>query len=157
MAGFDLKSIKGNDRFIIGGGALVLLASFFGWYGYTAGTSGFHISGSTTGWGAGFWAVLGILLCIAAAAYVVLRSMGELEELKLPVGPALLVLGASGIGALCFVIRWLTIPSSSGLGYDYGPRIGLYLGLLGALVQAGFAALSFRSSGETLPGKGPTP
>lgn len=149
MAGFDINSIKGNDRYIAGGGVVVLIASFLPWYGASFG--GF--SSSVSGWSAGAWAVLGILLCIAAAGYVVARSMGQLDDLTLPIGPALLVLGLAGLGALFFLIRWLTLPSGGSAGFNYGPRIGLFLGLAAALAQAAFAGMSFRSSGEKLPGQ----
>jgi hypothetical protein len=158
MAEFDVKQLKGNDRFIVGGGVLVFLASFFPWYGGSFSGAGSSFSSSVRGWSAGGLAVLGILLCVAAAAFVVLTIMGTLKDVTLPTGPALLVAGASGLGAVFFLLRWITLPSGgvSGLAgsYHYGPRIGLFLALGGAVVQAAFAVLSFRTSGETIPGLG---
>ncbi len=152
MAGFDINDVKGNDRIIILGGLVVFIASFFPWYGASA-SGAIHFSASVKGWSAGGSAVLGILLCLAAAAFVLLRATGQLKDLSLPVGPALIVLALAGLAVLLFLIRWLSLPSGSGLGFSYGPRIGLFLGLAGAIVQAVFAALTFSSSGETLPGR----
>lgn len=153
MADFDVKQIKGNDRIIVGAGVVVLVASLLPWYGVSSG--GF--SASVSGWGAGFLSILAILLSLAAAGYVAARSMGQLKELAMPIGPAVLTLALSGASVLLILIRWASLPSYGGL-VNAGPRIGLFLALLATIVQVAFAVMSFRASGEPLPGqKGKTP
>ncbi len=156
MASFDAKRYTTNDWGVIGGGALVLISSFLPWYG----ASSKFFSASVSGWSAGFTAWFSILLCIAAAAFVLARVAG-VNMPTMPMGPALLVLGLSGLALVLMVIRFLTLPKGGGgilgSGFSYGPRIGIFLALIGALVQVAAAVLSFRSSGERMPSRGASP
>jgi hypothetical protein len=153
MAQFDAKQVHTNDWGVMGGGLLVLISSFLAWYGYDSKSSFGHFSASIGGWSAGFFAWFGILLCIAAAVIVALRVFSG-PSINLPVTPALLALGLSGLAVLLFLLRWLTLPSGSGGGFGssfkYGARIGLFLALIGAIAQAVFAFLAFRASGEKM-------
>jgi len=87
----------------------------------------------------------------------------EVNLSSIPVTPAVVVLGASALGTLIVVIRWITLPSGhvGVLGvtaFSYGPRIGIYLTIVAGLVQVGGALALFRASGEKLPwaASGPT-
>ncbi len=156
MAAFDPKKYGTNDWGVIGGGVLVLISSVLPWYGASFG----GISTSDSGWGAGPTAILAILLCLAAAGFILARAAGVAMP-SMPVGPALLVLGLSGLALLLIVIRFLTLPKGGGgiLGstFSYGPRIGIFLALIGALIQVGSAVLAFRTSGERMPTRGASP
>jgi hypothetical protein len=147
MAGFDVNQIKGNDRIIAGAGIVVFIASFLPWYGVSSG--GFSVS--TSGWSAGGLAMLAILLGIASAAFVVARSMGQMTDMSMPIGPALLALALSALSLLFILIRWASLPRYGGVIHA-GARIGLYLALLAVIAQVVAAAMSFRTSGEKLPG-----
>ena len=150
MAAFDAKKLSQLDWVIAGAGAVALIALFLPREGWTDGP----FSASASGWSTGFgW--LGVLLVIAAAVYLVLlRSDANMP--RLPVGPAVAVLGAASLGALIIILRWLTLPSGSvaGTAVSWGPRIGLFLALLAALAQVACAFLTFRGSGEVLPWAG---
>ncbi len=146
MAGFDLKKVDRNDLGVMGGGALVFIASFMPWWG--ASVRGYG-SVSTSGWSAGFTAWFPILLSIALAVLVVLRVMEVYKLPQLPVGLAVVYLAASGLALLLVIIRLATIPSGGGgFGFSYGPRIGIFLGIIGIAAQAVFSFLTFKASGE---------
>ncbi|MGO8874162.1 MAG: hypothetical protein ACLQNG_00130 [Acidimicrobiales bacterium] len=149
MASFDAKKLSQVDWGVAGAGVLALICLFLPWYGVSAGIFSASVSGWSTSYG---W--LGALLIVAAGAYLVLQR-SQVDLSKVPIGPAVVVLGAGGLGTLIVILRWLTLPSGSGGsalgGYSYGPRIGLYLTLLAGLVQVGCAVKLFMASGEPLP------
>jgi hypothetical protein len=154
MAAFDAKKLSQLDWVIAGAGAVALISLFLPWEGWSDGPFSASASGWSTGYG---W--LGVLLIVAAAVYLVLlRAESNLP--RLPVGPAVAVLGAAALGSLIIILRWLTLPSgssASGTGafsFSWGPRIGLFLALLAGLAQVACAFLSFRTSGEVLPWAG---
>ena len=70
-------------------------------------------------------------------------------------GPGVIVLGASVIGAVLIVLRWITLPRGSYgnvvATVSWGAGVGLYLALIAAIVQAVYAVRMFQSSGEALP------
>ncbi len=139
MAQFDMKKLSTGDKGVVGAGVVALIALFLPWEGVTVGPYSVSVSGFSSGFG---W--VGALLIIAAAVYVVLVRSGS-NVPKLSYGPGVLVLGASAIGTLLVLLRWLTL--SNGVG----PRIGLWLTVIAGLVQVFFALGLFRSTGETLP------
>jgi hypothetical protein len=150
MAKIGGRDVATNDLGLMGGGLLVLISSFLPWYG--ASFRGF--SDSTSGWNSGFLAWFPILLCIAIAGVVAAREFGGARlPATGPVGPALLLLLVAAFATLLILLRWLTLPSSDFPGVDTGARVGLFIGLIGAIIQTAFAAIAFRSSGETLPGQ----
>lgn len=151
MARFDTKRFTPFDWGVVGGGALVFIAGLLPWYGFSV--KGFS-GGSVSGWSAGFTGWASILLCTAVAVYVALRVSGSVDMPELPVGPALLAAGISGLGVLLMVIRLFTLPSGGAFGFNYGPRFGIFLALIGAVAQVACAALLFRGSGEALPARG---
>jgi hypothetical protein len=140
VAQFDAKTVHKNDWGVIGGGALVLIASFLPWWSFESGP--FKVSWS--GWDSKFLAWFGILCAIAAAAIVVMRVMG-VDLPKLQVGWRTIVLGLAGLSALLILLRFLLNP---GNGVDLSRGIGLFLGLIGSIVAAVFAYLAFAESGE---------
>ena len=139
MAKFDSTSISKQDWGVIGAGGLVFISLFLPWYGVSLGI----YSASVSGWGTSYgW--LGGLLIIAAGVYLLaLRSKVDLS--KMPLGPGVVVLGASALGTLIVALRWLTLPGG------VGPRVGIILTLILGLVQVFFAMKLFRASGEKLP------
>lgn len=157
MASLDLKKLSRIDQVIAGAGVLALIALFLPWYGVSVTGYSASVSGWSTSYG---W--LGALLIVAAGAAVILqRSATQMP--RLPVGPAVLVLGLSVIGTVVVILRWATLPRGSGgvagiAGYSYGPRVGIWIALIVGVVQAVAAIRLFRSSGEVLPWaeQGPT-
>jgi hypothetical protein len=150
VAKFDTKRWSKLDWAVIGAAGLSFICLFLPWYGFSDAAYSASVSGWSTSYG---W--LGGLLIIAAGVYLALvRS--EVNLSNVPVTPAVVVLGASALGTLIVILRWITLPSGH-LGvlgvtaFSYGPRIGIYLTILAGIVQAGGALALFRASGEKLP------
>ncbi len=145
----DWKKLDPLDRVVAVTSVVALISMFLPWYG--ASILGF--SSSVSGFGSGYgW--IGALLIIAAGLYLVMLRSGSSMP-KTNMGPGVIVLGLSGVGALLVVIRWLSLPSGgggvAGDSYSYGPRIGMYLTLLAGIVQAVISFRLFKRSGEALP------
>ena len=147
MAAFDMKKLSTGDRVITGAGVVALISIFLPWEGFSAGPLSVSESGFSSGFG---W--LGALLIIGAAVYLLMLRSGS-NVPNFSYGPAVIILGASLLGTLIVILRWLTLPSGgSGVGgYSWGPSIGIYLTLIAGIAQALFALKMFRSSGEAAP------
>lgn len=138
MAEFDAKSVHKNDWGVMGGGALVLIASFLTWF--SVDLSGL-LNLDRNGWNNGFLGWFGVLCAIAAAGIVAARVFG-VDLPKAPVGWRTIVLGLSGLAALCIVLKLL-------IGFHGWSRgIGLFLAVIGVVLEAAFAYLAFAASGE---------
>jgi hypothetical protein len=149
MAAFDWKKLSTTERVIAITALLALISLFLPWYGWSNSAYSFSVGAFSSGYG---W--IGALLVFAAGAYLVMLRSGS-NMPKTAYGPGVLVLGASVIGAVIVILRWITLPHGSygvsGAGFSYGPSIGLFLALLASIVQAVFALRLFRSTGEALP------
>jgi hypothetical protein len=149
MAKFDTKRLSKLDWAVIGAAGLSFISLFLPWYGFSEAIYSASVSGWNTSYG---W--LGGLLIIAAGVYLAMvRS--EVNLSSMPLTPAVVVLGASALGTLIVIIRWITLPSGHvgtlGTGFSYGPRVGIFLTIIAGLVQVGGAFTLFRASGEKLP------
>ncbi|MGC1239456.1 MAG: hypothetical protein WA860_11780 [Acidimicrobiales bacterium] len=148
MAAFEWNKLTTTDKVISVTALIALIGLFLPWYGFSSPLYSASVSGFSTSYG---W--LGALLIVAAGVYLVLLRSGS-NMPKTSYGPGVLVLGASALGALIVIIRWLTVPkgSYSGLSsFTYGPRIGMYIVLIAGVVQTFFALRLFRSTGEAVP------
>lgn len=146
----DFKKLDRLDRIVVITAAIALIALFLPWYGVSSGPFSASVSGFSTGYG---W--LGALVIVAAGVYLLLLRSGS-NMPKTTMGPGVLVLGASALGTLLVVIRWIALPSGSGgvagvTSYSYGPRIGIYFALIAGIVQAFISFKLFKASGESLP------
>jgi hypothetical protein len=150
MAKFETKRLSRLDWAVVGAGGVSFIALFLPWYGVSAGFFSASVSGWSTSYG---W--LGALLIIAAGVYLALQR-SDVNLSRVPVTPAVFVLGVAALGTLIVVLRWITLPSGhAGVGgvtaYSYGPRVGIFLTIIAGLVQVGAALVLFRTSGEKLP------
>ena len=147
MAKFDTKQYSRRDWAVVGAAGVSFICLFLPWYGGSAGPYSFSVSGWSTSYG---W--LGGLLIIAAGVYLALQR-SQVDLAKMPLTPAVVVLGAAALGTLIVVLRWITLPSGHyGLvGYSYGPSVGIYLTIIAGVVQVVAGVALFRSSGEKLP------
>ncbi len=150
MAKFEAKRLSRLDWAVVGAGGVSFIALFLPWYGVSAG----FFSASVSGWSTSYvW--LGAKLIIAAGAYLALQR-SEVNLSRVPVTPAVFVLGAAALGTLIVVLRWITLPSGHAgvagvTAYSYGPRVGIFLTIIAGLVQVGAALVLFRTSGEKVP------
>lgn len=154
MATSDLRSLPRNDLGVIAAGALALIVSFLPYYGASSDIPGIgHFSANVNAWHG--TALVGMLLVVAAAAVAAAQAFAAQSLPRITVSWNLVVLALSALGAVLIVIRSFTLPSGSGLGIDYGIRYGGWLLIICAVVQAVFAALRFRATGESLPWQRP--
>lgn len=146
---FDLNRLSNLDRAITGGAALAFLTGFLPWWGYS-GPLGIY-GASVDGWSAGFSAWAGILLLTLAGVYLALRRF-EVAVPALPVGPAVVVAGAAGLGLALVIIRWLSLPRvHAGLSGSIGSKYGIWLAIIAGAVEVGAAVMELHASGEPLP------
>lgn len=127
MANFDPKRVTPIEWAGIGAGVAAFLFSFFPWL--SAGMAFFSFSA----WNSGFTAWFAVLLLVGAGAVVLLPHMGT--EVK---NRTTLWLSLAGAATLLILIRWMT---SEGFA-----AIGLFLGLLAALVSTAAAFLTFQAA-----------
>jgi hypothetical protein len=133
------RNVNNNDLGVMAGGLVILVFSFFTWFSLR-GYAGWN------GWNSGFFSFLGVLLGIAAGVLVALRVFANVQLPRLQWGWGFIVLAAAAVSAVCILLKLL-------IGYHGLSRsIGLYLSLVGALVETAFAYFAFKMSGETLPG-----
>jgi hypothetical protein len=161
MPGFDMAQVARNDRGIIGGAIAVFIASFMPYWGISAGP----YTASTNAWTG--YATFGLLLAFVAGGIVAFRVFTKSNLPQLPLGMNLIVAALAVLGALLIILRGFTYPHHSfGAGYSYGVKWGGYIVMLAAVVEAVFAVMNFRSSGEKIawdatamnrPGSAPAP
>jgi hypothetical protein len=141
----DLNKLTTGHWVSAGGAVLLFLSSFFPWFGIDfGGVSGFGDI-TANGWDyALVW--LGMLLVIAGVVFLALKVFGTTE---IKVGAfkteqvSLLVIG---LGAVFVLIQVLVGDSPA------DRRIGLWLGLIGAVAAAVGAFLTMRDAGVAMPG-----
>jgi hypothetical protein len=147
MAFIDVNKLSTIDKVVVGAGAVGLIALFLPWYGFSFPYGSASVSGFSAGYG-----LLGALLIVATGVYLgMLRSGASIPRMS--IGPAVLTLGGSVIGAALVLLRWLFAGrvSYSLASYSYGPRFGMIIEVLAGIVQAACALTLFRRSGEELP------
>lgn len=145
MAVIAGRNVGNNDLAIMGAGVLMFIDSFLPWFGITI--RGFGSSNGSA-WDAGFLGVVSTLLVIAVAGIAAARIFAGTQLPAIGSGAVTwsFILGSASVVAALFVLlRWVTLPSY------YGAKIGLFIGLILAVVQAVFAYLSIVAAGEKLP------
>lgn len=139
MAEFDVKRVTTLEWAGIGAGLAAFIFSFFPWASVDVGDGGMldamGISTSVSAWGAEFLGWFPILLLIGAAAVVFLPHVG----VEVP-RQSLTWLILSGLATLLILLRLLT------LGQFVSPSVGLFLGLIAAIVSGVAAFLAFRAA-----------
>jgi hypothetical protein len=148
-----------NDIGMAMAGVVVFIAAFLPWYGWS--NNGERVQ-SYSAWSDGLLDVTAILLCVAVGVAAGARVFAGLRLPTVgPAGPGFLLMVGSAAAALLVVIRALTEQGADSAVlqnvYEQGVRYGAVVALFAALVQLGFAALAFQSSGEDLPGQARPP
>jgi hypothetical protein len=134
---FDLGKLSRADAVFGVASFLVFISMFFPWY--TVSFDG--ASGSGSGFNAGSWRWLIVLLAFAGMAYVILKALGMLPKLPLPNWQVMGVIG--GATVVLTLIAFIAKPGSGGglLGdvVHVGWGFGLFFCLIMALAMAGGA------------------
>jgi hypothetical protein len=145
----DIKNLPRNDQAVIGLGILAFIASFFPFYGVTVNVGGFKGSSSISTWHS--YAVLGILLVLAATILAAAQVFAGSSLPSMPVSANFLVAGLAALGTLLIIIRGFTYDSASAPGASVGLKWGFYVVMIVCLAQVAFAVMRLRESGEAMP------
>ena len=152
MAVIGGRDVGTNDLAIMGVGVLAFIDTFLPWSGADYGILG---SRSNSAWTSGFGAWFSLILLIAVAGSVAAkvfagRNTGAVGTSS--VSWNLLNLIVPVVATIIVLLRWATYGTPPGLGVsNAGARVGTYIGLILAIVQAIFAYLALMSAGERLP------
>ncbi|MBB4908335.1 hypothetical protein [Actinophytocola algeriensis] len=156
MAEFDVKRVSTLEWAGIGAGLAAFIFSFLPWY--SVDVAGFG-GGSLSAWSTGFFALMSVLLLMAAGGLVLAPHFG-VQVARLP----LIWLSLSGVAILFILLQWLILPDDGGIGdfsllggsgIESGAGFGLILGLIAALTSAGGALMAFRGAPKPAPGANP--
>lgn len=146
----DVSKLSTNNWIAAGGGLLALVSGFLPWFKYGDASIGaaFNIDTETSqsGFDAGFFAVLGILLAIAAATILLLKvlEVKDISASNLSAEQIAMVLGA--VATIFILLRVLLAPD-----FSSGRSFGGFIGLLSAAATAVGAFLSGQDVGVGLP------
>lgn len=138
------RNVNNNDLGVMVGGAVLLVFSFFPWFGIDG------APGGGNGWNTGLFSFLAVLLGVASAVLIGLRVFANVALPRLQWGWSFIVLAASAAAAVLLLLKLLIGYKIFGVGLDR--KLGLYVSFLATLVETAFAFLAFKLSGETLPG-----
>lgn len=145
----DLKSLDRNTQVVLGAGLLAFIASFFPYYGASGSFAGVHASTSTTAWHS--WNVLALLLIIAATLIVAAQAFSAQPLPSTAVSLNFVAAAATGLGTIILIIRSFTLDHGHVGPVDYGLRWGAYVLMVICVVQALYAFMRLRESGEAMP------
>lgn len=149
MATVGGRQVEQNDLGIMAAGAAAFVFSFLPYYGVSykiTGAGGF--SASFNAWHS--YALLGLLMIIAAAGIVAARVFADVTLPTLAVGWHVIVAALAGLGTFLVILRALTYPHISVPGGSYGPKWGGYVLFIAGIVETVFAVMALRASGESV-------
>ncbi|MGH3767527.1 MAG: hypothetical protein ACRDTX_20660 [Pseudonocardiaceae bacterium] len=167
MAGSDAAKMKALDWVVIGAGLLAFISSLLPWYMFTASVPilGITRSASANAWHAGVGAWMSVLMLVAAAAVVLVSTLGG--RLRRGTSRSLITLVLAAVASITIALRWATYPDANGglgrigelgdfnlgdvsLGGAFsvtsGAGYGLYLGLVAAIAAAVASLVTFRAA-----------
>lgn len=149
----DLKKLTPGEMLITISGIVLLIFSFFKWYGVEFKIAGQTlVSVSRNGWESpdAFFSVVAILLGIVMAAYVIVTRLAnvELPERLGSIGWGVFLLAGGVIAFVFMLIKWLS-------NTDY-TKFGLYISLIASagLAVGGFLTARERGDLQALQGRG---
>jgi hypothetical protein len=152
----DLKKLTPGEMVISVSGIVLLVFSFFKWYGVTVGEgTPFETSVGNNGWQApsAFLSVVAILIGVVMAAHVIVDKLAgvEMPERIGKVGWGVFYLAGGVIAFVFILIKWV--------GNTDFTKFGLYVGLLSSLGLAvgGFLVAKERGHLAELTGGGSAP
>lgn len=149
----DLKKLTPGEMLITISGIVLLIFSFFKWYGVEFKIAGQTlVSVSRNGWESpdAFFSVVAILLGIVMAAYVIVTRLAnvELPERLGSIGWGVFLLAGGVIAFVFMLIKWLS-------NTDY-TKFGLYISLIASagLAVGGFLTARERGDLQALQSRG---
>ncbi|MEI8000377.1 MAG: hypothetical protein WCI50_03405 [Actinomycetes bacterium] len=106
------KKLTPGELVITISGVVLLIFSFFNWYGVSIGIGGTTlVSVGNNGWSApsSFLSIIAILLGVAMAAFVIATKIGgvAVPEKVGNLGWGVVLLGAGGVAAVFLILKWI--------------------------------------------------
>jgi hypothetical protein len=138
---FDAKRWTRDDQIVGGASLLLLISLFLPWYTASFGVASVSASGTS---GHGYlWIVF--ILALVIVVYEILKAGFEALPFKLPVSPAQLLLGLTGINLVLVLIAFLLKPGTGDgfVSVSVGWGFGAFVGLICAIVAVVPLALPF--------------
>ncbi len=129
---FDAKRWSRDDQIVGVASLLLLISLFLPWYTVSAGPISASASGTT---GHGYlWIVF--IIALAVVAFLILQAGFQSLPFNLPVSPARLLLGLTGINLLLVLLAFLFKPGTGDgfVNISVGWGFGAFLGLICAIV-----------------------
>ena len=161
MARFDRRQVAPLEWIGVLAGALAIVVSFFSWR-HVAGPSVVDLARTLglktwyTAWGSGVSGWLPVVLLAGAGALVLAKGFG----IKLP-GVPFVWAGLAVAALVIIIVRWVTLPTPDAEilaarnikpeDIDVGASIGLYLGLVTAVISILGAVLRVLSMARPEP------
>ena len=138
----DLKKLTPGEITTAVSGVLLLVVSFFTWYGFDLGPFG-DVSQNAWQRPGAFWSIIAVLIGVVLAAHVIVEKIAnvDLPERLGSVGGGVMHLAG---GAIAFIFVIIKAASSDGLDR----KIGLWLGLLFSLGLLVGGYLMAKEAGE---------
>lgn len=135
------------DRLGVVAGVVCFVASFLPWYRVSFHVKGFEGgSSSTSAWNVGFGGWFPVLLMLALAVAIIVRSAGGHLPPQAAIAIRLGQVFTPPVAALVILIRWLSYPGGSSVYGSAGAGFGLFVGLAAAIVGCVGALTVFRAS-----------
>jgi len=146
---------KNADYLILGGGAVLFIASFFDWYSFDyGGISGLSYSSSVNGWETGLvsflFGILPALLGLALAVFAGIKLFAK--DVKLPEAPWGLIVLIAGVAAGALVLIEVLKGES-----PWDRAWGLYLAVVAGIVLAVGSFFFFQADQASSSGGASTP
>src|SRR3954449_4082329 len=141
----DTNRLRFGDMIAGGSAVLLFIFMFLPWYKGEVKGFGRSQSDSENAWSAlGFGKIFLLILILIVIGAVVVRLIGEEAQIPVPLGPVILIAGA--LAALYVLFRILDLPGeigdaadaldklpgNSGIDFDIGRSIGVFLSFLAA-------------------------
>jgi hypothetical protein len=146
----DVRQLPRNDQAVLGAGVLAFIFSLIPvYYGITGAGPFNHSVNAWHGWN-----VLALLLILVATLIAAAQVFAASSVPEVPVSLNFVVAAACGLGTLILIIRSFTLDSESSGGASIGLRWGAYVLMILCVVQAVFAFLRLRESGDAMPWEG---
>lgn len=142
MARIGRRTVAELDLAVVAGGVLLLIFSFFHWFG--------KFSAHVNAWNAGFFAYTGVELGIIAAGIAAAAAFTSFQFPRLAWSWGVIIFALSALGTIVLLLKVLIGDSIGGASLDR--EVGLWLGLIVSIAQSVVAFLAFSSRGERLPG-----
>lgn len=135
----DLSKLTPNNWIAGGGGLVALINMFLPWYGVDFGLG----SVNANAWDAGFLAIVGSLLAVAAGALIVLKALDIFTAEAGELGTEQLAMVLGAVGTLFLILKLL-------VDNDFA-KFGLFLGVLCAIAVTAGAFLTGKDVGVGIP------